>query len=666
VRSLAAALARLGTPDIDAILVDLVLPDSSGIATFDRLFAAAPHTPIMTLCSDEDETLAKEAVQRGAQGYLSRGYFGCSLVPQALGSVIQRKVVEDSLYKERSRAEIALNSIGDAVLCTDMLGDVDYLNIAAEHLTGWSRGDACGRPITEVFQTINGLTRKPARNTVELVLQQNEPMRLPVDTVLIRKDGSEAAIEDSAAPIHDSDGQLTGAVIVFHDVSMAQAMSIKMAYLAHHDFLTKLPNRVLLGDRIAQAIILAKRNGTQIAVLFLDLDNFKHINDSLGHTIGDKLLRSVAQRLDSCVRAIDTVSRQGGDEFVVLLSGGESKNDAVLIADKILAALTLPFFFDKLELHVTASIGISIFPLDGENAEALIKNADAAMYHAKGKGRNNYQFFKSEMDIRAVERQFVEVNLRRALEKHEFVLHYQPKINLDTGMITGAEALLRWQHPEWGMVLPQRFIAIAEDSGLIVPIGRWVLREACMQVKRWADAGLAPMSIAVNISAMEFQQKNFFEGVSATLHDAGLEAHCLQLEITESVLMRDAEASAAILWKLNRMGVQLAMDDFGTGYSSLSYLKQFPINVLKIDQSFVYGIGVSTDNDIIISAVIGLGNSLHLRVVAEGVENQTQLAFLKELHCDEGQGFLFSRPIAAEQFAALLSADMPTAVAACE
>jgi diguanylate cyclase (GGDEF)-like protein/PAS domain S-box-containing protein len=655
VTQLAAGLKRLCLGGIDAILVDLSLPDSSGIATFDQLFAAAPHTPIMTLSAIEEETLAIEALQRGAQGYLSKGFFASSLVPQALRNIIQRKAVEEALYKEKTRAGIALNSIGDAVICADMSGNVDYMNIAAENLTGWSREEADGHPIGDVFKIVNGVTGKPERNTVELVLQQNRPIGLPADTHLVRKDGSEAAIEDSAAPIHDWDGKLTGAVIVFHDVSAAQAMTKKMAHLAQHDFLTNLPNRVLLNDRIAQAITLAKRNGTQLAVLFLDLDNFKHINDSLGHATGDKLLQSVAQRLINCVRSSDTVSRQGGDEFVILLAGSKNQEDAALTAAKILSVLALAHSIAKCDLHVTTSIGISVYPADGQDAETLIKSADTAMYHAKEKGRNNYQFFRNDMNIRAVERQFIEANLRRALEKQEFVLHYQPKVNLDTGMITGAEALLRWMHADWGMVLPERFVPIAEDCGLIVPIGRWVLREACMQAKRWQDAGLAPVSVAVNISALEFREKNFFEGVRAILNETGLEANCLQLEITESVLMSDAESSAAILQELKNMGVQLAVDDFGTGYSSLSYLKRFPIDVLKIDQSFVEGIGSGTDNGIIVGAVIGMGNSLKLRVVAEGVENDTQLTFLKARHCEEGQGYLFSRPIVAEQFTALLA-----------
>jgi diguanylate cyclase (GGDEF)-like protein/PAS domain S-box-containing protein len=655
---LSTGLERLRTGGIDAIIVDLSLPDSSGIGTFDQLFAAAPHTPIMTLSTAEDESLAIEAVQRGAQGYLSKDYFESNLVSQALRNIIQRKTVEEAFYKEKARAEIALNSISDAVICTDLSGNIDYLNIAAEKMTGWSREDARGRPIAEVFKLINGVTREPTPNPVDLVLQLDQPMGLNADTVLIRRDGSEAPIEDSASPIHDWNGQLTGVVIVFHDVSAAHAMTKKMAHLAQHDFLTNLPNRLLLNDRIAQAIALAKRRGTQLAVLFLDLDNFKHTNDSLGHATGDKLLQSVTQRLIGCVRSSDTVSRQGGDEFVILLTEGRDEHNAALTADKILGALAFPHSIAKRNLHVTTSIGISVYPADGQDAETLIKNADTAMYHAKEKGRNNYQFFRNDMNIRAVERQFIEANLRRALEKQEFVLHYQPKVNLDTGAITGAEALLRWVHADWGMVLPGRFVPVAEDCGLIVPIGRWVLREACTQVKRWLDAGLVPGSIAINISALEFRQNNFFEGVRAILNDTGLEAPCLQLEITESVLMDDAESSISILQQLKDMGVLLAMDDFGTGYSSLSYLKQFPIDVLKIDQSFVHDIGSAADNGAIVSAVIGMGNSLNLRVVAEGIETQDQLAFLKARHCEEGQGYFFSQPLVAEQFAALLAAGM--------
>ena len=654
VAKLSDGLERLQAGGVDAIMVDLALPDSKGIETFDKLFALAPHTPILTLNAVDDEMLATNAVQHGSQGYLSKGHYGSELVPQSLRNIIQRKAVEEALFIEKTRAEITLNSISDAVIGTDMAGNIDYLNLAAENMTGWSRDEAKGRPIGEVMRIINSETRDPERNPVELVLQFNKPIKFSAGTVLIRRDGHEAAIEDSCAPIHDWHGQITGAVIVFHDITAAQVMAEKMAHLAQHDFLTNLPNRVLLNDRIGQAIALAKRRGTQLAVLFLDLDNFKHINDSLGHATGDKLLQSVASRLITCVRNSDTVSRQGGDEFVILVTEDTFGQNAGLTADKILTALALPHSMTKHALHVTTSIGISVYPADGQDAETLIKNADTAMYQAKDKGRNNYQFFKPEMNTRAVERQVIEAHLRVALERREFVLHYQPKVNLTTGEITGVEALLRWMHPELGMVMPERFIQIAESCGLIVPIGHWVLQQACTQAHQWEAAGLKTESIAVNISALEFRSKGFVDSVRSTLNETGLAPNMLQLEITESVLMRDVESSTEILQQLKEMGVKLAVDDFGTGYSSLSYLKQFPIDILKIDQSFVQDIGAANGNGIIVSAVIAMGTSLKQRVIAEGVEAQVQLDFLKAQHCDEGQGYFFSRPLTAEQFAKLL------------
>jgi diguanylate cyclase (GGDEF)-like protein/PAS domain S-box-containing protein len=557
------------------------------------------------------------------------------------------------------RAELTLNSISDAVIGTDLQGNVDYLNTAGERMTGWSKEEASGHHISEVMPLINGDTREPVRNPLELVLELNKSIGLSADTVVLRRDASEASIEDSTAPIHDARGRLAGAVMVFHDITASQVIVKKMAHLAQHDFLTNLPNRVLLNDRIAQAIVQAKRRGSTLAVLFLDLDKFKHINDSIGHELGDKLLQSVAKRLADSVRSSDTVSRLGGDEFLILVSEAHSAVDASLAAEKIITALASPHTIGEHELHITTSIGISIFPGDGDNPETLMQNADTAMYQAKEHGRNNYQFFKDDMNARAIERQVVESSLRNALAREEFVLHYQPKVNLDTGRITGAEALLRWSHPEWGMTQPLRFVQIAEDCGLIVPIGRWVLREACEQVKRWKAVGLNPGTVAVNVSSLEFRHRDFVEGVRSILHETGLAPDSLQLEITESVLMRDVVSTAEVLASLKEMGVELAVDDFGTGYSSLSYLMQFPIDVLKIDQSFVRNIADVENNGIIVSAVISMGNKLKHRVIAEGVEDKVQLAFLKEHHCDEAQGYIFSRPLAADQFASLLNTGLP-------
>jgi diguanylate cyclase (GGDEF)-like protein len=431
-------------------------------------------------------------------------------------------------------------------------------------------------------------------------------------------------------------------------------MALEMAHLAQHDFLTSLPNRLLLTERFTHAISLAQRHDKKIGLLFLDLDNFKHINDSLGHAIGDRLLQSVANRLTECVRATDTVCRQGGDEFVILLAEIGQPRDAAHVAETLRAALALPHLIDGHELHVSLSIGISVFPDDGTDVDVLMQNADAAMYHAKASGRNNVQFFKPDMNVRAVRRQFVENSLRRALKQDEFLLHYQPKIDLASGAITGVEALIRWQDPALGLVYPAQFVPIAEENGLIIPVGRWVLREACRQVQAWLDAGLPAVPVSVNISAVEFRHKNFLEGLAQILKETGLAPHYLELEMTESILMHDTESSAALLQALKAMGVQLAIDDFGTGYSSLSYLKRFPIDTLKIDQSFVRDIATDADDATIVAAVIGMGRNLKQRVIAEGVETQAQLEFLQARHCDEGQGFHFSHPVSAGDFARLL------------
>lgn len=441
-----------------------------------------------------------------------------------------------------------------------------------------------------------------------------------------------------------------------------QTAKVELDHLAHHDVLTGLPNRILMYDRLAQAIALTRRTGKQLAVLFMDLDRFKHINDSLGHSVGDQLLQSVGRRLLACVRQSDTISRQGGDEFVALIPDIDHAEDAALAAQKMLAAIALPHRIEQHDLHIGASIGIGIYPDDGLDAETLIKHADTAMFHAKDKGRNTYAFFEQRMTTRAIARQSIEASLRLALERQEFVLHYQPKINLHSGTIVGIEALVRWQHPQRGLLEPAQFVPIAEDSGLILPLGRWVLREACRQARAWQDAGLPPVVIAVNTSALEFRAEDFLANLRTVLEETRLQPRYLELELTESMLMRDASAADSVLHALSAMGVQLAVDDFGTGYSSLSYLRQFPINTLKIDQSFVNNMTRNANDASLVSAVISMGKSLKQRVIAEGVETAEQVAFLLEQQCDEGQGFFFGNPMGAEAFTPLLQAGTsPTA-----
>src|ERR1700680_1684572 len=404
---------------IAALLVDLFLPDSQGIETFDRLFGVAPQIPILVLSASQDEDVAKLAVQHGAQDYLLKARLDAYLLPKAVTCMIERAAIAETLFEEQERAQVTLNSIGDAVMSTDVQGHVTYLNAVAESMTGWSREDAAGRPFEEVFRIVDATTHEAAPNPMALAIRENKTVGLTLNCLLIRRDGVEAAIEDSAAPIHDRRGQVTGAVIVFHDVSTARALSLRMSYLAQHDSLTDLPNRILLNDRLAQAVALAHRHRQQMAVLFLDVDRFKHINDSLGHAIGDRLLQSVAQRLRDCVRSSDTVSRLGGDEFVILLPDVAHAQDAAACAEKVLLALSRPFSIDHHNLQLTASIGIGSYPNDGRDADTLLKHADSAMYQAKDCGRNNYQFFEPEMNVGALERQSLESGLRHAIERQQ-------------------------------------------------------------------------------------------------------------------------------------------------------------------------------------------------------------------------------------------------------
>jgi diguanylate cyclase (GGDEF)-like protein/PAS domain S-box-containing protein len=652
-----ASQLKAGVRDLDAVLLDLFLSDTHGIETFDRLFALAPYVPMLVLVAPQDEAIAKMAVEHGAQDYLLKDRLDAYLLPKVLRSMIERAANTEALFDEKERARVTLNSIGDAVMSTDFNGYVTFLNLVAERLTGWSREDAAGRPFEEVFQLIDGATRERVSDPMRRAITENKTVGLTPNCILVRRDGFEAAIEDSAAPIHDRHGQVTGAVMVFRDVSSARALSLRMSYLAQHDSLTDLPNRVLLNDRLTQGMAIAQRGNTKLGLLYLDVDRFKTINDSLGHTIGDRLLQSVAQRLPACVRHSDTVSRQGGDEFVILLSQLTHPQDAAVIAEKILAILGVPHQIERHTLYATVSIGVATFPDDGLDADTLLKNADFAMYQAKENGRNCYQFFKPELNAKAAQRQSVENGLRLALERKAFVLHYQPKFDLQTGGITAVEALVRWRHPLRGVLLPAEFMSVAEESGLIVPMGKWVLQEACRQAKAWQDAGLKGIRMAVNVSAVELRAKDFVQGVRAILQETGCDPSCIELELTETFLLQGPDSTVLVLETLKTLGVHFALDDFGTGYSSLSYMRRFPIDTLKIDQSFMRDVVSDSDNASIVQAVISMGKSLHLRVVAEGVETGAQLHFLQEHACPEGQGYFLARPAAAKQVTRLLEMD---------
>jgi diguanylate cyclase (GGDEF)-like protein/PAS domain S-box-containing protein len=564
---------------------------------------------------------------------------------------IEKRRVDEALFAARERAEVTLNSIGDAVLSTDLDGHVTYLNSAAEAMTGWPREEAIGQSIADVFHIIDRETRERARDPLSLAIALNKTVGLTPNCLLVRRDGHETEIEDSAAPIQGADGQVTGAVIVFRDVGAALETSRQMSHLAQHDALTGLPNRLLLNDRLTAAIAAGHRRNKPLAVLFLDVDGFKGINDSLGHAAGDQLLRLMATRLSGSLRQSDTVSRFGGDEFVVILPEIEHAEDVTLVARKLLQVIASLHRVDAQSVTVTASIGITLYPDHGQDADSLITNADAAMYDAKRSGLGNYRIFDPGMNARARERRALERGLREAIERGDLVLHYQPQVDLASGATIGVEALLRWSHPERGLLPAAQFIPLAEECGLAVPLGQWTIREACRQARAWQDAGLGALRSAVNLSATEFWRRGFLDDVQASLREMALDASHLEFELTENILMEDPISAATTLRALKHIGACLAIDHFGTGHSSLSDLLRFPIDVLKVDQSFVAPVAAGATGAPGLTAIIGLGKSLNCRVRATGIETEAQLAILRAQECPEAQGYLFGSPAGPEALA---------------
>jgi diguanylate cyclase (GGDEF)-like protein/PAS domain S-box-containing protein len=457
-----------------------------------------------------------------------------------------------------------------------------------------------------------------------------------------------------SAPLVDAEGRYRGRIWYFRDITDRKTAAARIEFLAHHDALTGLPHRIFLHDRLENALEVARENNEKLALLFLDLDHFKVINDTFGHSFGDLVLKEVAKRLKESVQECDTVARTGGEEFVILVGNVKDDDRATMAAQQIMQAMSTSFDIQGQSVRVGCSLGVSMYPEHGTDGDTLIKNADAAMYAAKENGRGHIRFFTEMMNTQAIERFAMERDLRRALDREEFFLVYQPQVEIESREIIGFEALIRWQHPELGLVPPDKFIPIAEGNGLIVPIGEWVLRTACAQARKWHDSGLLPTTMAVNVSTTQFRQENFRTLVGSVLQDTGLPAKYLELELTESLLLSDADEMLAALQDLKDMGLQLSIDDFGTGYSSLSYLKQFPVGKLKIDRSFVRDIAVDSDDAAITTAIISMAHSLNLNVIAEGVETEAQMRFLRELGCHEIQGYLFSKPVSSDQAALML------------
>ena len=558
------------------------------------------------------------------------------------------------LAQEKEKAQITLESIADAVITVDSEGYVDYLNPIAERLIGWPELYIIGRPVAEAVRFVDQFTSIEVENPVVTSMQTGQPLFDCGKLALQTQNGSNIPVDVSAAPLHDKQHTVAGGVLTFRDVSDARKLTQEITHQATHDALTGLPNRVLLKEKLERELHHARENNEMFAVMFLDLDRFKIINDSLGHDVGDALLKMVAQRLFDCLRSDDMVARLGGDEFVIIVREISSTDNIEMIAQKLLPEINRAYLVKQQEIFTSASIGIAIYPDDGVKVAELMRNADVAMYRAKSMGKNNYALYTHDMTSNSQHQFGLETDMRRAIQEEEFRLYYQPQVDLQTGAIIGAEALIRWQHPEHGMLPPSEFLELAEDNGLISPIGHWVLHEACRQNKLWQEEGLIPIKVAVNIADRQFHDLEFANEVLLVLQQYQLEAQFLELELTEGILARHTDDSLLRLDHLKQQGIGFSIDDFGTGYSSLAYLKRFPLNTIKIDRSFVKDITTDRKDAEICSAIIAMARNLHLRVIAEGVEDKAQLRFLKERGCNAIQGYFFSPPVPADEFAVML------------
>ena len=577
--------------------------------------------------------------------------------------VSERQRAEQNARNSERRLADIINFLPDPTIVIDKAGKVIAWNRALEEMTGVPASEMLGNGEYEYSVPFYG-ERRPA--LVDAVLDPSVLDEKKYD--MVARDGDALLCEvfipnlkggmflwAKATPLYDAEGNKIGAIQTIRDITDKKLYQENLDRLAHHDFLTSLPNRLLFSDRLSREIAQAERNNKSLAVMFLDIDGLKVINDSLGHGAGDQLLKSVAERLVGSIRKSDTVARMGGDEFTVLLTDLQSERYVAAKARKLLDVLAQPFAIDGRELFVTASIGVSVFPADGSDVETLVKNADAAMYRAKEQGRNNHQFYTAAVHAAALERMNLEHGLRRALDRGELRLHFQPRVDIATGDVTAVEALVRWEHPDCGLIFPSQFIPLAEETGLIIPLSAWVLKTSCEQCKQWHQAGLKPVRVSVNVSATELQRSDLVGTVTQVLQETRLAPSSLELEITESTAMHSPEQAIDVLTDLKRMGVRLSIDDFGTGYSSLSYLKKLPIDAVKIDRSFVRDITENPDDAAIAGAVVAMAHSLKLKVVAEGVETLEQLDYLRHLHCDEAQGYFVAYPVPAEDFSQVLS-----------
>lgn len=653
------ALLWLGVNGAELVILDYSLPDMTGGAFLESMQRQGLSIPFIIVTGKDDASLAVEMMRNGACDYLLKDTSFLDRLP----AVVTRALQEAETRERLERAKVSLR-LSEARLARaqkiarmgswewDLGGGDIYWSDELYRIFGFNPGEPGRIDRKWIYNLIDNADLPSFKRDLLRSVRTLQPFNVIYRTV--SRGGEELVVNVQGEVEAGEDGRarlLSGTVL---DITARMKAENEIHQLINYDTLTGLPNRNLLHDRLRLAIAKAAQDKHAVWVLCLDLDHFKGINDTLGHRTGDRLLQDVAKRLTACVRESDTLARLGGDEFVVVLNGVVNEKGATIVAKKILGVISEPLFLDGHELYVTASIGIAAYPMDGEDGHALLKHADLAMYKAKEQDRNDFHFFSHDLNVKVMERMRLETSMRKALERNEFFLLYQPQVDARTGSVIGVEALLRWNHPDMGLLTPDRFIYLAEENGFIIPLGEWVLATACRQNREWQERGLPPLRVSVNLSGRQFGQQRLDEMISAILWETSLSPQWLELEITESAIMKNAEQNITILRKLKEMGIALAIDDFGTGYSSLSYLKHFPLTRLKIDRSFVRDITDNPDDAAIAKIIIAMAQTLKLSVIAEGVETRAQMELLSFHNCVEMQGYLFSRPVTAHEIADLL------------
>lgn len=619
----------------DLILMDYVMPEINGVDACTQLqrLPGGKNTPVIMITSLEDENSVNLAFEAGATDYISKP-INWAVLRKRISRLLHAKHTEKTLNKSEAFASSIINHAVEGIITIDIHGTIQYVNPAVKKTFNYQLHEVIGQNVNLLIPEFYNKDYNSLNSNKELSGRRKDMSILPIEHTISKF----FVVEECFY------------TIIFRDITERKNYEEMIKYQAFYDSLTGLPNRDLLRERVSHEINQAKHNNEKLALMYIDLDRFKLVNDTLGHDMGDKLLDIVAKRLKNCLTSADTVSRIGGDEFVILLPNIDSEENVAKLTSEILEIIREPLAIHTHEFYTSASIGITFYPNDGDNVETLMTNADVAMYRAKEHGKNNFQIYTAALNEKALERLALENSLRRALEYKEFIVYYQPKVDTKTEEVVGMEALLRWQHPNWGLVSPDKFIPLAEETGLIIPIGEWVLRTACAHNKSLQNAGFPPLTVAVNLSPLQFQLQDLTKVISKILHETGLEPQYLELEITESIAMQNIEHTIRMINELREMGIKFAIDDFGTGYSSLSQLNSFSVNKLKIDKSFVSKIDGGTDNSIIASTIMALGKSLKLDIVAEGVETKEQANFFKENTCNEMQGYLFGRPMSSDDF----------------